>query len=212
MERLILDEAINHEKMMAKRKRWNGKFTKVSLGNEEINKRFKADCIKDAEEHEQFAEWLEELKSYKDIGTPKELKELKENGAFAGLELAKLAIMQKELKEYKDLEEQGLLVRLPCKEAYTQSGDYVYLIDDCEIVKCVHCGLGIDPLSGAAYITLATDEKIFPYRNPDPEQDLDPTDWCTNAIDVKASEIDKTVFLTREEAEKKLEEMKNDKV
>lgn len=148
------------------------------------------------------------IKSYKDIGTPKELKELKENGAFAGLELAKLAIMQKELKEYKDLEEQGLLVRLPCKEAYTQSGDYVYLIDDCEIVKCVHCGLGIDPLSGAAYITLATDEKIFPYRNPDPEQDLDPTDWCTNAIDVKASEIDKTVFLTREEAEKKLEEMK----
>lgn len=114
MERLTLEEAINHEKMMAQRKRWNGKFTKVSLGNEEINKRFEADCIKDAEEHEQFAEWLEELKSYKDIGTLKELKELKENGAFTGLELAKLAIMQKELKKYKDLEEQGLLVRLPC--------------------------------------------------------------------------------------------------
>ena len=51
MERLTLEEAINHEKMMAQRKRWNGKFTKVSLGNEEINKRFEADCIKDAEEH-----------------------------------------------------------------------------------------------------------------------------------------------------------------
>lgn len=113
------------------------------------------------------------------------------------------------LAAYEDLEEQGLLVRMPCKEAYTQSGNYVYLIADCEIVKCVHCGLGIDPLSGTAYITLATDEKIFPYRNPDPEQDLDPTDWCTNATDVKASEIGKTVFLTREEAEKKLEEMKN---
>lgn len=93
-------------------------------------------------------------------------------------------------------------MRLPCKEAYTQSGNYVYLIADCEIVKCVHCGLGIDPLSGTAYITLATDEKIFPYRNPDPEQDLDPTDWCTNATDVKASELGKTVFLTREESEK----------
>lgn len=114
----------------------------------------------------------------------------------------------KKLATYEDLEEQGLLVRLPCKEAYTQSGNYVYLIADCEIVKCVHCGLGIDPLSGTAYITLATDEKIFPYRNPDPEQDLDPTDWCTNATDVKASELGKTVFLTREEAEKKLEEMK----
>lgn len=114
----------------------------------------------------------------------------------------------KKLAEYEQLEEQGLLVRLPCKESYTQSGNYVYLIADCEIVKCVHCGLGIDPLSGTAYITLATDEKIFPYRNPDPEQDLDPTDWCTNATDVKASEIGKTVFFTREEAKKKLEEMK----
>lgn len=115
------------------------------------------------------------------------------------------------LATYEDLEEQGLLVRLPCKEAYTQSGNYVYLIADCEIVKCVHCGLEIDPLTGTAYITLATDEKIFPYRNPDPEQDLDPTDWCTNATDVKASELGKTVFLTREEAEKMLEEMKNGK-
>ncbi len=113
------------------------------------------------------------------------------------------------LATYEDLEEQGLLVRLPCKEAYTQSGDCVYLIDDYEIIECVHCGLGIDPLSGKAYIVLATNEKLFPYRSPDPEQDLDPTDWCTNTTDVEASELGKTVFLTREEAEKKLEEMKN---
>ena len=117
-------------------------------------------------------------------------------------------IVLRKLADYEDLEEQGLLVRLPCKEAYTQSGNYVYLIDDYEIVECVHCGLSIDPLSGRAYITLATDEKIFPYRNPDPEQDLDPTDWCTNVTDAEASELGKTVFLTREEAEKKLEEMK----
>lgn len=114
----------------------------------------------------------------------------------------------KELKSYKDAEEQGLLVRLPCKEAYSRSGDFVYLIYDYEIIECVHCGLGIDPLSGKAYITLATDEKLFPYRSPDPEQDLDPTDWCTNATDVEVSELGKTVFLTREEAERKLEEMK----
>lgn len=116
-----------------------------------------------------------------------------------------------ELKSYKNLEEQGLLVRLPCKEAYSRSGDFVYLIYDYEIIECVHCGLGIDPLSGKAYITLATDEKLFPYRSPDPEQDLDPTDWCTNATDVEVSELGKTVFLTREEAEKKLEEIQNDK-
>lgn len=112
------------------------------------------------------------------------------------------------LATYEDLEEQGLLVRLPCKEAYSQCGDYVFLIDDYEIVKCVHCGLGIDPLSGKAYITLATDEKIFPRRSPDPEQDLEPADWCTNTTDVEVNEIGKTLFLNLKEAEKKLEEMK----
>lgn len=58
-------------------------------------------CKECSENHKQLAEWLEELKSYKDIGTLEELKELKENGAFTGLELAKLAIMQKELKKLK---------------------------------------------------------------------------------------------------------------
>lgn len=175
MERLTLEEAINHEKMMAQRKRWNGKFTKVSLGNEEINKRFEADCIKDAEEHEQFAEWLEELKLYKDIGTLKELKGLKENGTFTGLELAKLAIMQKELKKYEDLEEQGLLVRLPCKV-----GDMVYKL-------------------------WYYDEK--PYKI---QQHVIRTlsELCGLA---ESNKFGKSVFLTQEEAEKKLEELGNDK-
>lgn len=177
MERLTLEEAINHEKMMAQRKRWNGKFTKVSLGNEEINKRFKADCIKDAEEHEQFAEWLEELKSYKDIGTLKELKELKENGTFTGLELTKLAIMQKELKEYKDLEEQGLLVRLPCS-----IGTTVWDICGMDILENVVSG-----------IECGKDGKYFLWANEDEY----------------LGELNVSVFLTCEEAKKKLEEMKN---
>lgn len=122
--------------------------------------------------------------------------------------LKDVAELLEELKSYKDLEEQGLLVRLPCKEAYSRSGDFVYLIYDYEIIECVHCGLGIDPLSGKAYITLATDEKLFPYRSPDPEHDLDPTDWCTNTTDAEVIELGKTLFLTCEEAEKKLEEMK----
>ena len=88
--------------------------------------------------------------------------------------LKDVAELLEELKSYKEAEEQGLLVRLPCKEAYSRSGDFVYLIYDYEII------------------------------------DLDPTDWCTNATDVEVSEQGKTVFLTREEAEKKLEEMKNE--
>lgn len=172
------------KKMMAQRKRWNGKFTKVSLGNEEINKRFEADCIKEAEEHEQFAEWLEELKSYKDIGTPKELKELKENGAFTGLELAKLVIMQKELKKYKNLEEQGLLVRLPCKV-----GDTVYVptrnfVSELRITM-VSVGMHED------YFSWMLNSGIYP-----------------NLDGFSKSKLGKSVFLTREKAEKKLEEMK----
>ena len=168
MERLTLERAICRVKRVAKNQRWNSKYTKVSPMNEELNKQHEADYIKDAEEHEQIAEWLEELKSYKDIGTPKELKEIKENGAFTGLELAKLAIMQKELKKYKDLEVQGLLVRLPCKV-----GTEVYYI------------LGI-PNKTPCVI----DKCVFELSDID--------------------KIGKTVFLTREEAEKKLEEMKNE--
>jgi hypothetical protein len=111
------------------------------------------------------------------------------------------------LAAYEDADEQGLLLRLPCKEAYSQSGDNVYLIYEYEIVECVHCGLKIDPVTGKGFIALAADENIFPYRNPDPEHDLDPTDWCNNATDVEVSEIGNTLFFTREAAETKLKEM-----
>lgn len=114
MERLTLENAINRSRKLAERHRWNSENTKLETSDKNANEVYKNNCIKYANQEEQYAEWLEELKSYKDIGTPKELKELKENGAFTGLELAKLAIMQKELKKYEDLETQGLLVRLPC--------------------------------------------------------------------------------------------------
>ena len=112
------------------------------------------------------------------------------------------------LGKYEDLEEQGRLIKLPCKEAYTQSGDIVYLIYDDEVVECTHCGLSINPVDGKAYIALATDEDIFPYRRPVPEYDLDPTDWCTNTIDAEVAEIGKTVFLTKSEAEARLKELR----
>lgn len=82
------------------------------------------------------------------------------------------------LAEYEDLEEQGLLVRLPCKEAYSMSGDEVYFIFEGEIIECIHCGLDICGSDEEGYIILGAYEDIFPYRDPDPEHDLDPTDWC----------------------------------
>lgn len=116
----------------------------------------------------------------------------------------------KKLAEYEQLEEHGLLVRLPCKEVYSKSGDEVYLIFEDEIIECIHCGLDICGSDGEGYIILGAYEDIFPYRDPDPEHDLDPTDWCRNTNHVSLSEIGKTLFFTREEAKKKLEEMKNE--
>ena len=103
----------------------------------------------------------------------------------------------RKLAEYEDLEEQGLLVRLPCKV-----GDMVwdndfgypesYEIKAFSYGYCdsyVESGVGIE------------DEIIFYYENS--------IGSITGAFPM--SEIGKTIFLTREEAEKKLEEIQNDK-
>lgn len=83
------------------------------------------------------------------------------------------------LAEYEDLEEQDLLVRLPCHISTT-----VWDI----------CGMDIreNVVSG---IECGKDGKQFLWANHD--------EWL--------GELNDLVFLTREEAEKKLEEMKNDK-
>lgn len=124
MERLTLEEAIVHAKEVAEKNYRGADFESIDYIDDDI----KTNCIKCAEEHMQLAEWLEELKSY------------------------------------KEAEEQGLLVRLPCKV-----GTEVYYI------------LGI------------------PNKTP-----------CTiDKCVFKLSDIDKigeSLFLTREEAEKKLEE------
>lgn len=192
MERLTLENAINRSRKLSERHRWNSENTKLETSDENANEVYKNTCIQYANQEEQYAEWLEELKSYKDIGTPKELKELKENGAFTGLELTKLAIMQKELKEYKDLEEQGLLVRLPCKV-----GDMVWDNDfgypesyEIKAFSYGYCDSYVEPD--------IEDQIIFYYENY--------IGSITGAFPM--SEIGKTVFFTREEAEKKLEVMK----
>ncbi len=65
MERLTLEEAINHAKDVAYRQRWNAENTRLPTSNEWLNKHHEEDCIACAEQHEQLAKWLEELKSYK---------------------------------------------------------------------------------------------------------------------------------------------------
>ena len=57
-----LDEAIAHAREVAEIQRNNDKLNKT-LGKR--SPYYNTDCIKCAEEHEQLAEWLEELKAYK---------------------------------------------------------------------------------------------------------------------------------------------------
>lgn len=135
MERLTLDEAIKHAKEVAD---MNYNDAEKFDSNDSVENYMKANCMKCAEQHEKLAEWLEELKSY------------------------------------KEAEEQGLLVRLPCPVGTT-----VWDICGMDIRENVVCG-----------IECGKNGKQFLWANHD--------EWL--------GELNDLVFLTREAAEKKLEE------
>lgn len=135
---------------------------------------------------------IKKIADYEDIGTPEELKGLKENGSFTGLELAQIAAMQKELKSYKDLEEQGLLVRLPVSigtKVYiiASTFDCIYNYDNCGATQKWKCEENIQ----CEYERKSYYVKEIEFTS------------------ILKDSIGKSVFLTREEAEKKLEDMKN---
>ena len=67
---LSIDEAIAHAREVANTQR--GK-SGICLQNGLECEHF-SDCLKCAEEHEQLAEWLEELKAYREIGTVEECR------------------------------------------------------------------------------------------------------------------------------------------
>ena len=62
---MTIDEAIEHAREVAEIQRNNDKLNKT-LGKS--SPYYNTDCIKCAEEHEQIAEWLEELKAIKSDG------------------------------------------------------------------------------------------------------------------------------------------------
>ena len=125
--------------------------------NDSVENYMKANCMKCAEEHKQLAEWLEELKSY------------------------------------KELEEQGLLVKLPddlkkkvyrITYEYTECSNFGETKNDCENYNCNR--------------DCDSQKRFYIVENR-----LEFMLFCNYY-----HELGKTVFLTREEAEKKLEEMK----
>lgn len=67
---MTLDEAIAHAKEVAKENYLQGMLCHANPNDSELDK-----CIECGREHEQLAEWLQELKLYREIGTLEEVKE-----------------------------------------------------------------------------------------------------------------------------------------
>ena len=102
----------------------------------------------------------------------------------------------KELKRYKDLEEQGLLLRLPCNV-----GDTVYCIYE-RYTKCSENEQEFDEYSCQGCECLECDSHKELYVQSQKAYSLD---WIVSNL----KRFGKTVFLTQAEAEQKLKEMES---
>lgn len=124
------------------------------------------------------------------------------------------------LADYEDLEEQGLIVRLPCNV-----GDIVYVDSEILPIEDMECYEDIDNkipsyfqgrvvsfrFAKRNWVKIAVKAKWLHEWIDDetgPESDYIE---CEKNFSILLSTIGKTVFLTREETEKKLEEIQNDK-
>lgn len=59
-------------------------------------------CLRMAEK-DYIIKALKEVQQYRALGTTEDLKAMKEHGAFTGMELAQLAVMQMRLREYEQI-------------------------------------------------------------------------------------------------------------
>ena len=101
------------------------------------------------------------------------------------------------LAEYEDLEEQGLLLRLPCKVEET-----VYCIYE-RYTKCSEYGQVLEEYSCQGCECLECDSHKELYVQSQKAYSLD---WIVSNL----KRFGKIVFLTQEEAEQKLKEMESD--
>lgn len=159
-------------------------YTSICYGCEEIGR-----CVNKCG----FYKALEKLADYEDTGLePEKIQQL--NDAFINSQ-KNLKKTFDELFKYKDLEEQGLLIKLPCKvndEVY-KLADYGNWLDIEHILIPVKCKvelicLGFD---NKVYCDLVNIDEIYGINNEVYEE-------------IPINEI----FLTREEAEKALSEDK----
>lgn len=121
------------------------------------------------------------LAAYEDTGlTPEEIKSM-QGEHFSGLEMAKLHSALMELKKYQEADKDGRLALLPCKV-----GDTLFRVFAGEILE--------HKVRNMRYLAIQG------------RWDIDTTPFCSYV----ESSIGKTIFLTREEAERALEAMKDE--
>lgn len=208
MERLTLEDTISRAKEVAEKNYRGADFESIDSVDNDI----KTNCIKCAKEHMQLAEWLEELKSYKELEEHLH-KIFGEESTFSLADVVNALEMKlskpdkkhpvnariltyedaDKWKEYKELEEQGLLLKLPVNK-----NNEIYIISSRWTV-CSECGSRFDEYScsGCEY-ECDSKKEYYVY----------PTYLSSITVSTYVDRFGKTVFLTREEAEKKLEEMK----
>lgn len=145
MRKLTIEEAIKYLKEVVRKNRKNSEKNTIIIPNSFISS---DDC---AEKYEQVAEWLEELKAF------------------------------------KEAEEQGLLVRSPCK-----IGDKIYRVNARAKNPIIEMEIIQIEIRGILYSLKAIDK------------DGDELIYTSYSVGT-------TIFFNREEAEKKLEELKNGK-
>lgn len=127
------------------------------------------------------------LKAYEDTElTPDEIKSM-QGEHFSGLEMAKLHSALMELKKYQEADKDGRLVVLPCKVGQRV---FALLDTDKHISECEVKQIGVGNKIGFI--------------------GLEPIGARGREYGVALNGFGKTVFLTREEAEKALEAMKNE--
>ena len=117
--------------------------------------------------------------------------------AMGNSSIADIGDILGKLADYEDLEEQGLLLRLPCRV-----GDIVYCIYE-RYTKCSEYGQVLEEYPCQCCECLECDSHKELYVQPQKAYALD---WIVSNL----KRFGKTVFLTQEEAEQKLKEMEND--
>jgi hypothetical protein len=131
---------------------------------------------------------VERLAAYEDTGlTPGEVKSMQEEH-FSGLEMAKLHSALMELKKYQEADKDGRLAVLPCK-----AGDTVYEVTSRKTIS--------------EYRVKAIRVELFCTFI---EWDIVAGFVDKSIFGVPVDEIGKTVFLTREEADRALEAKKDE--